>query len=67
MRAGRRIQCLACAPMLLLYTLQAPLILGNDIPAMDNVTLGILSNPHAIAVNQVRNAFSRLDALVSAT
>ena len=45
------------------HTLQAPLILGNDISAMGNVTLAILSNPHAIGVNQVRDAIPRQDAL----
>lgn len=36
--------------------LQAPLILGNDIPTMGNSTFAILSNAHAISVNQVRLA-----------
>lgn len=32
--------------------LASPLIAGNDVRTMSNVTRGILTNPHAIAVNQ---------------
>lgn len=38
--------------------LQAPLILGNDIPAMGNATFSVLSNTYAISVNQVWGASS---------
>jgi hypothetical protein len=37
--------------VLFLY-LQAPLILGNNIPQMGNQTFAVISNTHAIAVNQ---------------
>ena len=42
-----------CQAHMTMWTImKAPLILGNDIPAMDTATKAVLSNPEALAVNQ---------------
>ena len=39
--------------------MKAPLILGNNLPVIDAITLGVVGNADAIAVNQVLSDESR--------
>ena len=45
--------------------MKAPIILGNNLPAIDSVTLAVVSNADAIAVNQVGGFVPRLRASVA--